>query len=201
MPQCVGKFEPIFDPLYWLHTWQQLFLFDIDRPVIDLNWKIAHGVLYTADHLASFGYSLPLSCFWGFHCESIDHLLFACPLAQSILSWLQTLMSRWSSLALSLVLRRFGFNSDESSCVPKIFAYILNVCKYYLWLARNDFRFRHVRPSAADVLARVCARLRFYLPISFRRFVSPRRRRYFIRQWGACNIVASCVGNRLVVHV
>ena len=40
-----------------------LFLFDVDRPVIDLAWKIAHGVLYTADRLASLGYSLQLSCF------------------------------------------------------------------------------------------------------------------------------------------
>ena len=112
-------------------------------------------------------------------------------------------MSRWSSLAPSLVLRhaRFGFNSDESFCVPKIFAHILNICKYYLWLARNDFHFRHVHRSAVDVLACVCARLRFYLPIFFRHFVSPRCRRYFNYQWGACNIIASCVGNRLVVHV
>ena len=32
-----------------------LSLFSIDRPVIDLSWKIAHGVLYTAARLFSFG--------------------------------------------------------------------------------------------------------------------------------------------------
>ena len=151
------------------------FFIYIARPVIDLNWKIAHGVLYTADRTISFGYSLPLSCFCGFPCEFIDHLFLACPLAQSVLSWLQTLMSRWCSLAPSLVLRhaRFGFNGDESSRVPKNFAYILNVYKYYLWLARNDFRFLDVGPSAVDVLVCVSARLRFYLPIFFRRVVHP----------------------------
>ena len=81
-----------------------------------------------------------------------------------------------------------------------MFVYILNVCKFFLWLARNDYRFRNVRPSAVDVLANVSARIRFHLPIFFKRFRSPRRRRLFVRQWGACNIVASFVNDHLLVH-
>ena len=156
-PHCVVKFDPIFGSLYWSCTWRQLFLFDVDRPVIDLAWKIAHGVLYTADRLASFGYSLQLSCFCNSAPESIDHLFFECP---------------------------------------------LEMCaNFFLWLARNDYRFRNVRPSAVDVLANVRARIRFHLPIFFKRFRSPRRRRLFVRQWGACNVVASFVNDHLVVHV
>ena len=201
-PHCVVKFAHIFGLLYWSCTWRQLFLFDVDRPVIDLAWKIAHGVLYTADRLASFGYSLQLSCFCNSAPESIDHLFFECPLAQSVLSWLQSLMFRWSLLAPSLAVRhiRFGFSPDELSCVPKVFVCILNVCKFFLWLARNDYRFRNVRPSAVDVLANVRARIRFHLPIFFKRFRSPRRRRLFVRQWGACNVVASFVNDHLLVH-
>ena len=48
-PHCVEKFVPPYGPLSWPSTWRQLFLFDLDRPVIDLNWKVAHGVLYTVD--------------------------------------------------------------------------------------------------------------------------------------------------------
>ena len=33
------KFFPLFGSLYWSATWRQLFLFDLDRPVIDLSWK------------------------------------------------------------------------------------------------------------------------------------------------------------------
>ena len=29
----------------------------LDRRVIDLNWKICHGVLYTAARLSSFGHN------------------------------------------------------------------------------------------------------------------------------------------------
>ena len=135
--------------------------------------------------------------------ESVDHLFFECPLAQSVLSWLQSLMFRWSLPASSLAVRhiRFGFSPDELSCVPKVFVYILNVCKFFLWLARNDYRFRNVRPSAVDVLANVRARIRFHLPIFFKRFRSPRRRRLFVRQWGASNVVASFINDHLLVHV
>ena len=114
---------PLFLVLYWSCTWRQLFLFDVDRPVIDLAWKIAHGVLYTADRLASFGYSLQLSCFCNSAPESIDHLFFECPFAQSVLSWLQSLKFRWSLLAPSLAVRHigFGFSPDELSCVPNVF--------------------------------------------------------------------------------
>ena len=36
-PQCVVNFAPIFGLLYWSCTWRQLFLFDVDRPVIDVG--------------------------------------------------------------------------------------------------------------------------------------------------------------------
>ena len=38
----------------------------LDRKVSDLNWKIAHEVLYTAQRLSSFCPSIPLACFCGF---------------------------------------------------------------------------------------------------------------------------------------
>ena len=37
-----------------------LFLMSLDRQVSDLNWKVAHGVLDTADRLVSFGLLLRL---------------------------------------------------------------------------------------------------------------------------------------------
>ena len=89
---CVEKFAPTFGVLYWPSTWPSLSFFDLDRQVIDLNWKIAHGILYTAESLFSFGLSIPLPCFCGAPVETLSYLFFACPLAQSVLSWLQSLM-------------------------------------------------------------------------------------------------------------
>ena len=92
-------------------------------------WKVSHGVLYTASWLISFGYSVPLLCFCGPVRDTLVHLFFDCPLAQPTLSWLQSLMFRWSCLAHSLECRHvcFGFNSHELRTVPRVFCYLLNV--------------------------------------------------------------------------
>ena len=142
-PYCVVKFRPMFGDLYWPTTWKSLSLFPLDRPVADLNWKIAHGVLYTVDRLISFGYGFDPTCFCSAPVEIAAHLFYDCPLAQSVLSWLQSLMFRCSPLLPSLSLRHvlFGFSPDELVSVPRIFVYLLNVCKFFVWLARNDFRF------------------------------------------------------------
>ena len=189
--------------MYWSWTWRQLFFFDLDRTVIDLAWKVSHGVLYTAERLASFGYDLSTTCFCSDPMESLQHLFFYCPLAVSVFSWVQSLMFLASPLCPTLLLRHalFGFSSDELSVVPKVFCYLLNVSKFYIWVARNDFRFRGKPPSAVDVMERVKSRVRFYLPLFFRRFRSDRRRRYFVRQWGARGVVASVQNDVLVVHI
>ena len=55
-PHCIQKYLPIYGQLHWSQTWSQLHICDLDRKVIDLNWQIAHGVLYTGARLAhSFG--------------------------------------------------------------------------------------------------------------------------------------------------
>ena len=202
-PHCVGKFAPVYGALYWPTSWRSLNFFDLDRQVIDLNWKIIHGVLYTAQRLASFGLSIPLACFCGASVESLEHLFFYCPLAQSVLSWLQSLMFCFSPMCPVILCRHvlFGFNSDELRTVPRIFVYLLLVCKFLIWQSRNDFRFRDVRPGATSIIIRVKARVRFNLPLFFKRFKSPRRKRYFNRQWGARGVVATVSAGQLTLNL
>ena len=202
-PYCVLKFLFIYPNLDWPATWRALSFFYLDRRVIDLNWKIAHGVLYTARRLSSFGLSVPLSCFCGPTVESLKHLFFYCPLAQSVLAWVQSLLFSFSPMCPAISLRHvlFGFNSSELVSVPRVFVYLLNVSKFCIWRSRNDFRFRNVRPGAVAVIASIKARLKFYLPISFRRCKSDRRRRVFHRQWGARGIIASVVNDSLVFSI
>ena len=72
---CEAKFFfPVFGLLYWPATWRQLFFFPLDRSVIDFNWKLAHGVLYTAQRLASFAYDLLTACFCAHLVESSELL-------------------------------------------------------------------------------------------------------------------------------
>ena len=174
IPHRKVKFFIPFGSLYWSATWRQLFFFDMDRQVIDLSWKVAHGVLYTADRLSRFGYAIPTACFCGHPSQTLDHLFFSCPLADSVLSWLSSLLFLSSPSFGSILLRhvRFDFSEDELLCVPRFFVYALNVCKFSILVARNDFRFRNVRPGAVAVLERVKSRLRFHLPLFFHRFKS-----------------------------
>ena len=115
-PHCVTMFLPTFGVLYWSTTWRELFSFDTDRQVIDLSWKIAHGILYTAAWLASFSFHFRTSCFCGPVSETFEHLFFYCPLAYSFLSWLQSLMFICSPLAPSLVCRHALLASTRMSC-------------------------------------------------------------------------------------
>ena len=192
-PHYILKFARSFGRLDWPATWKSLQFMPLDRQVRDLNWKIAHGVLYTADRLISFGYQYPAACFCGYHLESPEHLFFSCPLVQSGFDWIQSMLFVASPTAPSITVRHvlFGFSSDHLLCVPRVFAYMLNVCKFLVWVQRNDYRFRSKPPSAICLLTGLKQRLRFYLPLYFKRFKSNRRRRYFLRQWGANGVLGS----------
>ena len=135
---CKTKFFPLFGSLYRSWTWRQHFFYDLDRSVIDLVWKISHGVLYTAERLASFGYDLSTTCFCSHPIDSLQHLFFYCPLAVSILSWVQSLMFLASPLCPTLLLRHalFGISSYELSVVPKVFVtYLMFLSFIFGWLA------------------------------------------------------------------
>ena len=142
----ITKFLPTYGSLYWPSTWHQLFMMPLDRKVIDLNWKVCHGVLYTAARLSSFGYNHSTICFCGSPMETSEHLFFSCPLAHSGIDWIQSLLFGASPLAPPLAIHHvlFGFNADKMCCVPCVFVYLLLVCKYLIWIQRNDFRFHSV---------------------------------------------------------
>jgi len=198
-PHCVTRFQPVFGALDWPCTWKSIFFMPLDRLVSDLNWKVAHGVLYTADRLISFGYAFSGTCFCGYHLESAKHLFFSCPLAQSGIAFIQSLLFLAAPLAPPIDVRHmfFGFNSDELRCVPRVFSYLLNVCKFFIWFQRNDMRFRSIRPSAVKLLAALRSRASLYLPLFAKRFQSSRR--YFVRQWGANGYVGSICGDKFTV--
>ena len=92
---------------------------------------------------------VPLACFCGPTIESLDHLFYYCPLAQSVLSWLQWLLFSFFFMCPALLVRhvRFGFSSDELCVTPRVFVYLLNLCKFYIWQSRNNFHFHNVPPA------------------------------------------------------
>ena len=71
----------------------------------------------------------------GFSSETPSHLFFLCPLAQSAVDWIQSLMFLVSPAAPSLEVRHllFGFSARELRIIPKVFSYLLNVVKFFIW--------------------------------------------------------------------
>ena len=177
-PHCGVKCLSNYGDLDWDSTWKTL---PLDRKPIDLCWKVAYGVLCTAHRLVSFGLNVPSGCLCGHPDETLEHLFFHCPLAQSGLDWIPSLLFPSSPLAPSIIVRHvlFGFSSDELLCVPRVFCYLLSLLKFFVRCQRNDYRFRSNPPSPVSLIASIKGRLSFYLPPLFKRFRSRRRRLFF----------------------
>ena len=126
----------------------------LDRQAIDLNWRIAHGVTYTADRLISFGYQFGPMCFCG-GTKTPEHLFFSCTLAQQGIAWVQPFYHQASPQAPAITVRimLFGFTRDEMLYVPQAFVYMLNVLKFLIWRHRNDYRVRGEIPSHQRFIA------------------------------------------------
>ena len=113
-------------------------------------------------------------------------LLAYCPNGMS-------LMFRFSLQCPTLSCRHvlFGFSPTELRAVPRVFINLLCLVQYFVWHARNDFRFRDVRPGALPIIANTKVRAKIHLVLFITRFKSSWRQRYFHRQWGACGVVGS----------
>ena len=194
-PHCVAKFGLLYGPLDWGSVLSSLFPMPLDRKVSDLAWKIAHEVLYTAERLCGFGYGVTSLCFCGFPLESLEHLFFFCPLAQSGLAWIQSLLYIVAPRAPSIDVKHvlFGFSRDDLRTVPFVFVYLIGACKLGIWWQRNDFRFRGVHPSAARLLAFMRSRVRFSLPLLFKRFTSAERGRFLQHPWGGKRVTGKTI--------
>ena len=116
-----------------------------------------------------------------------------CPGCNLCLVFLSCVRPFWCVMSASALVR--------TNCAPpRVFiVYLLNLCKFFIWQSRNDFRFRHVPPGAIDVIPKVKARLKCHLRLlqTFPVFSPPSVGRH--RQWGARGVVPSVSGNRFAI--
>ena len=176
-PHCISKFLPAYGPLYWPQTWSQVHLTSLDRPVVDVNWKIAHGVLYTASRLVdNFGMAnIDVLC----HCradeETLEHLFFECIYARILVGWVYFNLMVVHPAATPFTVEElpFGINQRQRLNVPHIIIWMLQVVKHHLWVARCDFRFRGQLRTEAESLKALIARIKFLLKVLASRCRSP----------------------------
>ena len=147
--------------------------------------------------------SLRSNCLCDHPLETLYHLLFWCPLAHSGISWAQSLLFRATPFSPTLTIRYllFGFSNDELLVVPLVFVYLLNVLKFQIWVMRNNHRCHQVPPGAVGLIRATKSRLRFYLPLLAKRFLSSRRRSYFKRLWGASGVIGRLHNGRFNVII
>ena len=201
-PHCIQKYLPIYGQLHWSQTWSQFHICDLDRKVIDLNWQIAHGVLYTGARLAhSFGMRYIESlCFCRADDETLEHLFFECELARILVAWVYFNLNTINPTAGRLTVEEllFGFSESRRRAIPTIIIYMLLVVKHTIWVARCDFRYRQKTPIISECLNRVIAKLKFILHLLFKRRKSPAQIRAFEREWLARISLGHLEGEELV---
>ena len=159
-----------------------------------MNWKIAHGVIYTASRLITgFGMAnIDLQCHCRADAETLEHLFFECRYARILVGWVYFNLMMYDGSATPFTVEEllFGFSRARRQRIPHIIIWMLQVVKHYLWVARNDFRFRDKRRTEADCLKAIIARLKFLLKVVAGRCRSPSQNRSFEKQWLASGSLA-----------
>ena len=201
-PYCVVKFAPVYGPLYWSQTWAQLHMCSLDRRIVDLDWQIAHGVLYTGARLALDFHMATINprCFCDVDDETLEHLFFQCQFARLLLAWVFSRLLDCDPTAARFTVQEllFGFSEARRRVIPSIILYMLQVMKHTIWVARCDFRFRNKPPVPYECLQRAKAKLKFILSLLRQRCRSPSQIRAFEREWLARGTPGHLEGEELV---
>ncbi len=174
----------------------------LDRAVVDVNWKIAHGVLYTASRLVnSFGMvNIDPQC----HCradkETLEHLFFECRYSRILVGWVYFNLMMYDATATPFTVDEllFGLSRERRKRIPNVIVWMLLVVKHHLWLAQNDFRFRGKLRTEAECLKAIIARIKFLLKVLAGRCRSPSQIRLFEKQWLANQTLGHFEGEKLV---
>ncbi len=195
---CIAKYVPQYGPLHWPQTWSQLHLCPFDRIIIDLNWQIAHGVLYTGSWLGTrFNITtIDTRCFCRADEETLEHLFFKCELARLLVAWVH--FNLWqicpTAAVFSVIKVLFSFSSERRHVVLPIIIWMLQVMKHAISVARCDFRFCGREPVAAECQKKAIAKIKFVLRLFSRRCKLPAQVCSFEWDWLAHGILGHFEG-------
>ena len=201
-PHCISKFLPTYGLLHWPQTWSQLHIYDLDRKVIDLNWQIAHGILYTGARLTHRFKMAHVDslCFCRADDETLEHLFFECQLARLLIAWVFCQLSAINPIASRFTVEELLFRFSEvcRRAIPSIIIFMLLVMKHIIWVSRCDFRFRQRVPITSKCLSQAIAKVKFILGLLSKQCRSPAQIRAFERDWLARGSLGHFEGTKLV---
>ena len=156
---------------------------NLDRNIVNVNWQIAHGVLYTGARLAHrfhMDHIDPL-CFCRADDKTLEHLFYECELARLLVAWvffnLQSIDPTAGRLTVDKLL--FGFSATRRQAIPSIIVFMLLVMKHTIWVACCDYCFHQQMPVASLCLKSAILKIKFVLSLLGWRCRAPAQIRAF----------------------
>ena len=201
-PHCVAKFLPVYGQLYWSEMWHQLSYITLDRMIVDLNWKIPHGVLYITSWLVCSFHNRNVDprCHCSAEEEMLALLFFECSFVQFLINWVyfHLLSVDPHDVPFTITKVLLGFLPECRRCIPKIEVWMRHVMKHRIWLARNNFRFQGMSPVAADYIQGVIVRIKFILALRAWQCHTDTQRKRFNKDWLVNGTLGRFVSEKLV---
>ena len=137
------------------------------RSTLDTAWKIAHGVIPTADRLIHFRMNVSPRCFCQEN-ESLEHLFHSCAITSQVLIWFSNILFSYRHNAPLVSIRHVLVGFERALAIPVGFQVLLHIIKHHIWLHRNSIRFDLSRPDSILLLNHIKTTFKFALRVQFR---------------------------------
>ena len=165
-PVCEERFRNL-NVSSWSLVWLMIHKCKFIRPILDTAWKIAHGVIPTADRLIHFQMNVSPLCF-SQELESLEHLFHSCTTTSQVLMWYSNLLSSHLHNAPLVSIKHVLVGFERALAVPAGFQVLLHIVKHHIWIHRNSIRFDSSHPDPILMLNRIKSTFKFALRVQFR---------------------------------
>ena len=165
-PVCEERFRNL-NVSSWSLVWLMIHKCKFIRPILDTAWKIAHGVIPTADRLIHFQMNVSPHCFCQ-ELESLEHLFHSCTTTSQVLMWYSNLLSSHLHNAPLVSIKHVLVGFERALAVPAGFQVLLHIVKHHIWIHRNSIRFDSSHPDPILMLNRIKSTFKFALRVQFR---------------------------------
>ena len=165
-PVCEERFKNL-GISSWSLVWSSIHRCKFIRWTLDTAWKIAHGVIPTADRLIHFRMNVSPRCFCQEN-ESLEHLFHSCAITSQVLIWFSNILFSYRHNAPLVSIRHVLVGFERALAIPVGFQVLLHIIKHHIWLHRNSIRFDLSRPDSILLLNHIKTTFKFALRVQFR---------------------------------
>ena len=142
----------------WSKIWELANNAILDNKLKDLQWRLAHDILYTGSKIKKWGMGEGICPMASCSCvESVDHIFRECPKVRPILSWLSCVLKFAPGSKFGTNTNSFLYGFPEIEGPKAVFNrmwFVVCVTKLVLWRSRCLHVFESkLHPTNAIILA------------------------------------------------